>query len=308
MSEQATEQANNTTTRVRGTDSSASAKQRGSVQLDPAASAALALAVRSAKAAKSSQEPQRATASLGDKLRHFVRAIPVPRHAPSAAALALAAALAGMGGAYALAMGSRDDGSARLMEATTRALRESREDIVRLTGDIKALKGTVDSLKSSLDASRNDMLSRQKVVEKIDRASQETAAKLAKATEQLDRVEIAAKDPAQKLAGLQERLDRIERQMTTLATAPKTTPTTAADVPAQTGSVVEQKSPKETPLEGWVLHDVYDGMALIEGRNRRLIEVGPGATIPGVGRVETIERRGKTWVVVTSKGFIGTVR
>jgi hypothetical protein len=53
---------------------------------------------------------------------------------------------------------------------------------------------------------------------------------------------------------------------------------------------------------------VYDGLALIESRNRRLLEVGPGAMVPGVGRVEAIEKRGKRWVVVTAKGLIGTVR
>jgi hypothetical protein len=31
----------------------------------------------------------------------------------------------------------------------------------------------------------------------------------------------------------------------------------------------------------------------------------PGETVPNAGRVESIERRGKTWVVVTSKGVIG---
>jgi hypothetical protein len=57
-----------------------------------------------------------------------------------------------------------------------------------------------------------------------------------------------------------------------------------------------------------VLHEVYDGVALIESRNRRLFEVGPGAMVPGVGRVEGIEKRGKRWVVVTAKGIIGTLR
>jgi hypothetical protein len=61
-------------------------------------------------------------------------------------------------------------------------------------------------------------------------------------------------------------------------------------------------------VDGWVLHEVSDGIALIESRSRRLVEVGPGEMVPGVGRVESIERRGKSWVVVTSKGVIGTVR
>jgi glycine/D-amino acid oxidase-like deaminating enzyme len=56
-----------------------------------------------------------------------------------------------------------------------------------------------------------------------------------------------------------------------------------------------------------VLREVYDGAALIEG-NRRLYEVMPGGVIPGVGRVEAIERRGRSWVVLTDKGTISATR
>jgi len=62
------------------------------------------------------------------------------------------------------------------------------------------------------------------------------------------------------------------------------------------------------PVDGWVLREVYNGSALVESRSRGLYEVMPGNIIPGVGRVEAIERRGARWVVVTDKGFIGTYR
>ena len=137
--------------------------------------------------------------------------------------------------------------------------------------------------------------------------------------EQLDRIETIAKDPGVKLAALTERFDRMERQMTTLQ-SPAAKPTAAAPAvpapvegPAQTGSVeTKPAEPKpvvrDVQLEGWVLHEVYDGVALIEGRNRRLYEVSQGGNIPGVGPVEAIERRGKRWVVLTPKGFIGAER
>jgi hypothetical protein len=84
------------------------------------------------------------------------------------------------------------------------------------------------------------------------------------------------------------------------------------DGPSQTGTLEAKPAAKEPPkdvqLDGWTLHEVYDGVALIEGRNRRLYEVGQGGVIPGVGPVEAIERRGKRWVVVTQKGFIGNER
>ena len=65
---------------------------------------------------------------------------------------------------------------------------------------------------------------------------------------------------------------------------------------------------KSEPVDGWVLREVYNGAALVENRNRRLYEVMPGGILPGVGRIEGIERRGARWVVVTDKGFIGTYR
>jgi hypothetical protein len=34
------------------------------------------------------------------------------------------------------------------------------------------------------------------------------------------------------------------------------------------------------------------------------MEVGPGDTLPGAGRVRSIERRNRQWVVVTSNGVI----
>jgi hypothetical protein len=37
-----------------------------------------------------------------------------------------------------------------------------------------------------------------------------------------------------------------------------------------------------------------------------LIQVMPGDSLPGVGRVESIKRQDGRWVVVTSKGLIVT--
>jgi len=48
---------------------------------------------------------------------------------------------------------------------------------------------------------------------------------------------------------------------------------------------------------------VYDGAALIEGRNG-IIEVEPGSVVPGIGRIEAIKRQDGRWVVVTARGLI----
>ena len=56
-------------------------------------------------------------------------------------------------------------------------------------------------------------------------------------------------------------------------------------------------------VEGWVLRDVANGSALIEGR-RGIYEVYAGDPIPGLGRVDAIRSQDGRWVVVTSKGLI----
>ena len=56
-------------------------------------------------------------------------------------------------------------------------------------------------------------------------------------------------------------------------------------------------------VEGWVLRDVANGSALIEGR-RGMYEVYAGDPVPGLGRVDAIRKQDGRWVVVTSKGLI----
>ena len=57
------------------------------------------------------------------------------------------------------------------------------------------------------------------------------------------------------------------------------------------------------PPNVYVLRDVHDGVAVVEDRTG-LHEVVPGEVLAGIGRVESIERRGRRWVVVTSNGLI----
>jgi hypothetical protein len=70
-------------------------------------------------------------------------------------------------------------------------------------------------------------------------------------------------------------------------------------------------APSETKrppvVEGWVLRSVSDGVALIEGRHG-VIEIEPGDSLPGIGRIHEIKRQDGRWVVVTPKGLIVSAR
>ena len=94
---------------------------------------------------------------------------------------------------------------------------------------------------------------------------------------------------------------------TTQSFAPQAAETTGSIGQKQTAAPMVLGDPptmlKQPTVPGWVLRRVYDGAALIEGRDG-IVEVEPGMITPGLGRVEAIKRQDGRWVVVTSRGLI----
>lgn len=242
-------------------------------------------------------------------------------------AVAAAALLVAVGGGYAagrmtgVPSGELDAALQRLNGAAAE-LRHSQDAATRLGGEIKTVKASVDTLKGERERSRGELLARQ---EKAEKVAAEAAAKIARLTEQVERVEKAGRDPA-RVSAILERLDRLDGRISTVQTGAPAAPTTTASTtptpppkpgaePVGTGSLPDPKpvaaakpaetDPRRTQIEGFVLRDIDDGVALIEGRNGRFYEVSRGMNLPGLGRVEALERRGRHWVVVTPKGFIG---
>jgi len=140
----------------------------------------------------------------------------------------------------------------------------------------------------------------------VEASNRAISAHFSKIGDRFDRAERAQADPATKMARIIETLDRLELRTAAAAVAtppaapPAAAPVAAPAAPDTTGSV----TPKGPVVDGWVLRQVFDGFALIEGFNGRLFEVGPGSNIPGVGRVEAIRRVEGQWVVLTPKGVI----
>jgi hypothetical protein len=91
--------------------------------------------------------------------------------------------------------------------------------------------------------------------------------------------------------------------------------TVASRRTASTGATVREVRPRAkltptpetrpTTIEGWMLREVVNGTAVIEGPNG-VWKVKPGQTVPGIGRVDSIVRWGNRMVVATSKGLIST--
>lgn len=263
----------------------------GSMQIDPVASAALAEAIRSAKQglrpfASPSPQPACGEADVPEKaLGHRTSRYRLL----SQAALALVLIGVGWFVSYMGTLANRD-AIHRLETETAR----SQEILARLSGDLQSLKETL--------AAFRDVEQTSSVTSASDRA---------KLTEQVERLAVAVQDPAKTFTVLETRLERMESQiMANLASLAAKPPAPAPAPPPAPAAAAEEapalKPVKSEPLNGWVLREVYDGAALIEGQNRRLYEVMPGGVLPGVGRVEAIERRGRGWVVLTDKGFIGS--
>lgn len=151
----------------------------------------------------------------------------------------------------------------------------------------------------------------------LDQTAKAGTTQFNKANDRLDKVEKAQAEPAAKLARLSETVDKLR---TAQASAPAAAAAPTAASRDVTGSIPQQQvaaagpatAPATPPkpevarlptVEGWVLRDVANGSALIEGR-RGMYEVFAGDPVPGLGRVDAIRKQDGRWVVVTTKGLI----
>jgi hypothetical protein len=134
-----------------------------------------------------------------------------------------------------------------------------------------------------------------------------------------DRNQPAATGPViTKLQELNERLDRIERSTAVAALSKVPQPavanssmpgtTTAALAPDMAAATAPKSGDKPLTAEtkkipNWIVREVIDGTAILQGP-RGVIGVSTGDLVPGVGRVQSIAKKGGRWIVATNKGVI----
>jgi hypothetical protein len=194
--------------------------------------------------------------------------------------IALAVVAGAIGGALAMAGLERFNGSdeTRIASAQSRALEES---IIRIDAELAGQK----KLGVALSAKVNDRIDR------VEKAQAEPAARLAKLSEAVEKLRVVPPPAPAPVASVP---------------AKETTGSIQPPIPAPAPALGPPQKPEIARLptvEGWVLRDVADGGAMIEGR-RGLFEVFAGDPVPGLGRVDAIRRQDGRWVVVTSKGLI----
>lgn len=233
------------------------------------------------------------------------------RHASTVAALLLAIAAGTMAGRMlpqaAAPVASRPVPDLDQLRGTLAAL-DAKTATLAAAADVQALERRVASLREALDRGRNETAAALSQL-----SAHDASAALAQVSVQVGRLEDAMRE-------IGARLDAAEQRA---SLAPATTgsiaPRQAASTPPQpdTSTTVQQKSPPEARsadtrtsqasdrpvLNGWLVHDVRRGVALVEGP-AGLMEVAKGQSVPGLGKVEAIERRGRGWIVLTSRGLL----
>lgn len=200
------------------------------------------------------------------------------------AVVALATVAGAMGGALATAglghfLGSDTTSNNLVLEAS----------VARIDADIVALKASIEHT-SKVGVSQFNKTSDR--LDKVEKAQAEPAAKLAKLSEAVEKLRT---QPAPAVVAA---APAASRDVTGTIAPPATTAAAPVPVPAPKPEVARLPT-----VEGWVLRDVENGSALIEGR-QGMFEVYAGDPVPGLGRVDAIRKQDGKWVVVTSKGLI----
>ena len=208
------------------------------------------------------------------------------RMSAMAAVVALAMLAGGLGGALATAaIGHFAGGDQAVAKDTAQKDSALEASVARIDADIVALKASLEHTAKMGTSQFNKTSDR---LDKVEKAQAEPAAKIAKLSEAVDKLRAA---PAAAPAAV--------------AAAPAREVTGTVSPPATTAAATAPKPEilRLPTVEGWVLRDVGNGGALIEGR-QGIYEVYAGDPVPGLGRVDAIRKQDGKWVVVTSKGLI----
>ncbi|KQP25236.1 hypothetical protein ASF27_09890 [Methylobacterium sp. Leaf102] len=275
---------------------------------------------------KAAAKPATGDAALGNTSR-LGAAVPAfrridPRLAGLVGAALLLGGVVGAGASRLAATG--DDRATGAMADIQRQLGAAQAETERLTTALGQVGKAVAHTQETVDAARTEARTRSTaVVDRVARTEQTLAAKFATLSERFEQTE---KDQAGRLATLTAQVEK--RSASTAPAAVKPEPTVTGSLPdakvqtdrfqadkvlaeakIQAEAKVQadakaQAASKPPASDNWAVREVYDGIAVLEDRKRRLVEVGIGDTVPGVGRIETIERRGRAWAVVTRQGVI----
>jgi hypothetical protein len=183
--------------------------------------------------------------------------------------------------------------------------------------DILELRKNVADLKSSLAAAKDSNAILAQINARAERVEHDEDARIEKLSERVDRdatahnLELTArleklekKAAAPVVAALAPPMAPVPVPVPSPAPAPLTKqptalPPVATNVSKETtGSIAPQ-----TPIRGWAVREVRGNVAILQGPYG-FRQVALGDTLPGIGRVQRIERRTTGWTVITNEGIV----
>ena len=197
--------------------------------------------------------------------------------------------------------------------------REEKNTLTRVLSDLRILQsafanlqGQVSNLpaRSDLDRVKATVASLQKALKATGKtvafARNEQSGAIAALAARIEAIEKSAKSTGEALAVRIEKLEKAasEKQVAAVSTVPEAAANTSKVARTASASARVSAKPPRKQGFGYVVRDVHRGIAIVEDRNGDFLEVYPGVTVPGAGRVRTIRRRGGQWEVVTSRGTI----
>ncbi|MBB2961094.1 hypothetical protein [Methylobacterium sp. R2-1] len=214
--------------------------------------------------------------------------------------LAAASVAALIGGLSLGLLAAPQERSGAVLTQVQAELSAGRAESARLAQEIDRLARTAMALREASEAARGETKSlATSLSDRIGRSEQALDKRLTNLSETVARGE---REQSERIAGMIAQLEKKSQAVMAAVPAKIEPKLELKQEPTQTGSLPDK--PKTETLDAWALRDVYDGVAILEDRRRRLVEVGRGDAVPGIGRVEAIERRGRQWVVVTRQGII----
>src|SRR5208282_832762 len=178
-------------------------------------------------------------------------------------------------------------------------------DAAKSRDDLADLRRSVGEMKSTVVSARDFNGALAQLAQRVDKLDHEAGAKVDKLSERVDHEASAL------TTDLAARIDKLEKKIVAPVPAPlqpaslkqpPVPPTFTADVSMEPTGSIERPRPL---LRGYVVLAARDGVALVGGRYGER-EVRQGDFLPGAGRVECIERKGGSWVILTSEGVIAS--
>ncbi len=200
-------------------------------------------------------------------------------------------------------LASSRDLSATVAQLNARLDRLEREQQARLDKLGERIERDAAAHGADAQARAADLAARLDKLEKSDAGAR---------LDKIDKADLVARLDKLEKADLPSRIEKVEKKVATqsVSAQPAVPPLppqkdAAAASPGVSNEVtgsIDKPHPME-PIRGWYLLEVRNGSALVEGR-QGLRQVAPGDLLPGAGKVERFEKRGREWAVVTDQGII----